>query len=178
MNNVVTLGFVAVALVGCGGQAVVNEQSSAADASFDAGHAADTGTEADVGQPDVLPDVVDAAEPDNAAPKPWDHKCLCKNWTDTVYPPEFYTGPASCVGVDECPEGTVCCAGPCISPEVCNWEGYRTKELCALAPELNECCDLFTKCVAPDQCAPEGVLIFDTFYDIHVVHPHICWAAR
>ena len=110
-----------LALPGCGG-AVTTEAGDIpeTDASVDGQPDLDSGDEdsssviIDTGAPEFAPYDAKTERP------PWNGKCLCRNWSDTHYPTNVYYYD-NCVQGPECPAGTVCCAGPCVSTDICEW---------------------------------------------------------
>jgi hypothetical protein len=154
----------------CGGKTTsVAQTSGVPDATPDA-DTADTSEVGSGGSPDAsIPDSrdtgkagtggapVDAADvrPDVA----WSHKCWCKNWQDDVYPKDFYDETVgNCVSGLTCQEPkSVCCATTCVNPAVCQNTSNGHFDCHSQPP--NDCCNfIFSVCVRPEDCAPEGVL--------------------
>ena len=158
------LGALMVSLwfVRCGGSVVTEEGRAGA-----AGDASSVDV-ADAGDKDSSFVLLDASQLDGPHDveidrPPWNGKCLCRNWSDTHYPTDVYSD-GNCVQGPECPPGTVCCAGPCVSTDICEWrQGNLSEEVCKKFGyyERGWCCPglyQYTMCVPADKCAPEGVL--------------------
>ena len=162
-----TITLLGVLPVGCAGKAVQTSYATASDGGPSDGPV--TQPEAGPDAPaDALPDAIADA---NDAETSTAFECVCRNWKDDRYPASFlnrFANSTPCV-LDGCPAGKVCCATPCVSPDVCRYESgkmYQDYQGCQWIDNTHEylpkedCCwDYgFTACVFPEQCAPGGVL--------------------
>ena len=165
--SLLTLVLVATLPLGCAGKAIQSTNAAPSDAGPE-DSPADSRADA---LADVSPDVPHDSPADTAdADGDGGFKCVCKNWTDDRYPAVLLWRPGNmetCV-LDGCPPGKICCATPCVSPDVCHYvtgkspgsQGCHWVDNHSIYEPKDDCCwDYgYTACVLPEQCAPGGEL--------------------